>query len=84
MIAGLFNPFEELASSLLPVLSDNDGAHDISHLSRVWTNAKRIQRREGGDLKILAGAVLLHDCVSIPRKLAFALTSVLAHCLKCF
>ena len=67
MTASLFNPFEELARSLLPVLSDNDGAHDISHLARVWTNTKGIQHREGGDLEILAGAVLLHDCVSVPK-----------------
>ena len=68
MSASLFNPFDELASKLLPVLSGNDGAHDISHLSRVWTNVKSIQRREGGDLEILVGAVLLHDCVSVPKK----------------
>ena len=49
------------------MLSGDDGAHDISHLSRVWTNVKGIQRREGGDLEILVGAVLLHDCVSVPK-----------------
>ena len=51
MTAGLFNPFEELARSLLLVLSGNDGAHEISHLSRVWTNVKGILRREAATSK---------------------------------
>ena len=68
MNADLFAPFRELASKLLPVLSGNDGAHDISHLSRVWRNARDIQRHEGGDLEILIAAALLHDCVEVPKQ----------------
>ena len=67
MNADFFAPFTELASQLLPLLSGSDGAHDLSHLFRVWRNAKTIQREEGGDLEILAAAALLHDCVEVPK-----------------
>ena len=67
MNADLFAPFTELASKLLPLQSGSDGAHDLSHLIRVWRNAKTIQCEEGGDLEILAAAVLLHDSVDVPK-----------------
>lgn len=63
-----FAPFEGLAAQLLPSLdSADDGAHDLSHLERVWKNACQIQAGEGGDLEILAAAVLLHDSVYVPK-----------------
>ena len=67
MNVSIFAPFSELAMRLLPLLSGTDGAHDISHLIRVWRNAKAIQLEEGGDIEILAAAVLLHDCVEVPK-----------------
>src|SRR6202000_1119957 len=67
MSADFFAPFSELASKLLPLLSGSDGAHDLSHLACVWRNVKAIQCEEGGDLEILAAAVLLHDCVDVPK-----------------
>lgn len=67
MINRLFAPYNELASVLLSDNSESDGAHDIAHLTRVWQNAKAIQQEEGGDLEILAAAVLLHDCVQVPK-----------------
>jgi uncharacterized protein len=51
----------------LPISCHADGAHDSAHLARVWRNAKAIQLKEGGDLEILAAAVLLHDCVEAPK-----------------
>jgi uncharacterized protein len=65
--AKLFLPFSDLAAALLPVPSATDGAHDTSHLARVWRNARAIQLEEGGDLEILAAAVLLHDCVTVAK-----------------
>jgi len=65
--ASFFAPFSDLAATLLPVSPAADGAHDTAHLARVWRNARAIQREEGGDLEILAAAVLLHDCVSVPK-----------------
>lgn len=65
--SNLFSPFFDLATALLPVSSATDGAHDVGHLARVWRNVKAIQLQEGGDLEILAAAVLLHDCVTVPK-----------------
>ena len=64
----IFHPFAELAAKLLPPAADEeDGAHDLSHIVRVWRNAKLIQREAGGDLEIVAAAVLLHDCVQVAK-----------------
>jgi uncharacterized protein len=63
-----FAPFEELARRLMATFeSDGDGAHDWGHLVRVWRNVKEMHTCEGGDLECLAAAVLLHDCVSVPK-----------------
>jgi uncharacterized protein len=64
-----FAPFAGLAASLLPhaMSMDDDPAHDASHLCRVWSLAMRIAAKDGGDPEILAAAVLLHDCVKIPK-----------------
>jgi uncharacterized protein len=63
-----FAPYDDLAGRLLPVAQTaEDGAHDISHLERVWRNAKAIQETEGGDLELIAASVLLHDCVQVPK-----------------
>lgn len=68
LLASKFAPFEQLAASLLLALDTNsDGAHDVSHLIRVWRNVREIHRVEAGDLEILAAAVLLHDCVAIGK-----------------
>lgn len=60
-----------LATTLLPFAIDgDDGSHDLSHIRRVWKNAFAIQAEEGGDQEILAAAVMLHDCVSVPKNSA--------------
>ena len=47
---------------------DQDPAHDLSHLDRVWTNAHRIARHQGGaDLRVLMAAAYLHDLVNLPK-----------------
>jgi uncharacterized protein len=64
----MFRPFDWLAVNLLDVSRDDeDGAHDLAHIVRVWRNAKLIQRAEGGDLEVLAAAVLLHDCFQVAK-----------------
>lgn len=35
--------------------------HDWYHIQRVWQTAKKIQEKEGGDLKLIELAALLHD-----------------------
>ncbi|MCA8430271.1 phosphohydrolase [Burkholderia seminalis] len=44
-----------------------DGAHDTSHLQRVWKNAAAIHAEEGGDAEVLCAATLLHDCVAVEK-----------------
>ena len=63
-----FAPYEHLSTVLLPMNDQKgDGSHDVSHLVRVWKNAKTIQSEEGGDLELLAASVMLHDCVHVPK-----------------
>ena len=69
MNAQAFAPLHTLASQLLPHALEpaEDGAHDLSHLRRVWSNARRIAEQEGGDLHVLLAATLLHDCVAVEK-----------------
>ncbi|WP_374652273.1 HD domain-containing protein [Dongia sp.] len=48
--------------------TQTDGAHDYSHLCRVWENAKAIERCDGpaDSLVLLAGA-FFHDLVNLPK-----------------
>jgi len=68
---GLAERFDEhttLAAALLPeAVPAGDGAHDLGHLLRVYKAAEAIRRTEGGDGRVLAAAVLLHDCVSVEK-----------------
>jgi len=67
-MAGAFAPFETLAAALIAHATEgDDGSHDIAHILRVFRNAMRIQHEEGGDARILAAAVLLHDCVAVEK-----------------
>src|SRR5882724_10212223 len=68
MTLAMFHPFDQLAAKLLDTsTNDEDGAHDLSHIVRVWRNVHLIHRDEGGDLEMLAAAVLLHDCVQVAK-----------------
>ena len=68
MTLSMFHPFDQLAAKLLDhFMDDKDGAHDLSHIVRVWRNAKSIHLEEGGDLEVLAAAVVLHDCVKFAK-----------------
>ena len=69
MNAQAFAPLHTLAAQLLPHALEpaEDGAHDLSHLQRVWSNVRRIAEQEGGDLHVLLAATLLHDCVAVEK-----------------
>jgi uncharacterized protein len=68
MFAEAFAPYEDLAAQLLPSLDEStDGSHDLSHLQRVWQNARLLAEEEGANLLLLAAAVLLHDCVHVEK-----------------
>lgn len=45
----------------------NDGAHDIGHLRRVWANAREIAFDLKGDLEVLLAAAYFHDAVNLPK-----------------
>ena len=67
-MARAFAPFEALAAQLVSHAADgDDGSHDIAHILRVFKNAMSIQAQEGGNARVLAGAVLLHDCVAVEK-----------------
>lgn len=64
----MFAPFQTLFSELSYLLTtSSDGSHDSSHLERVWRNAKHIAAEEGGNLRLLGAAVMLHDCVEVDK-----------------
>jgi uncharacterized protein len=68
MDAAAFAPFETLSEALIPFAAPgDDGGHDLAHIHRVFRNAMRIHASEGGNDRILAASVLLHDCVSVEK-----------------
>lgn len=68
MTASAFTPHESLADHLIPhAAAPGDGAHDLSHILRVWANVRRLMAEEGGDAEILLAANLLHDCVAVEK-----------------
>jgi uncharacterized protein len=68
MFVEAFAPFQDLAAQLLPWLDQStDGSHDLSHVKRVWQNARLLAEEEGANLHLLAAAVLLHDCVQVEK-----------------
>ena len=66
--AEAFLPHETLAAALIPYAAEgDDGSHDLAHILRVFRNAMRIHAGEGGDGRVLAASVILHDCVSVEK-----------------
>jgi uncharacterized protein len=66
--AQAFRRYETLAEALIPHSHEgDDGSHDLAHILRVFKNAMRIQANEGGNGRIVAAAVLLHDCVAVEK-----------------
>ncbi len=67
-LAAAFTAYENLAAQLIPFACESDdGSHDIAHILRVFRNAMRILREEGGHGEVLAAAALLHDCVAVEK-----------------
>lgn len=52
---------------LLSTRSTPDAAHDLLHIQRVVTTARRLTLVEGADWRIVLPAAWLHDCVSVPK-----------------
>ncbi len=51
----------ETVSFVQAELKDAEGGHDWWHINRVWNNAKKIAKQEGGKLIIVELGALLHD-----------------------
>ncbi|MFK7835158.1 MAG: HD domain-containing protein [Sulfitobacter sp.] len=68
-IAFRFAPHQQLATDLLRngAPDAGDGAHDLSHVLRVWQNVQSIMAEEGGDPGLLVAATILHDGVNLPK-----------------
>jgi len=47
--------------------SAGDAAHDLGHVLRVVTWARRLARAEAADLAVVIPAAWLHDCVTVPK-----------------
>lgn len=65
-----FAPYQALADFLIAGFDANaaGGAHDLSHIVRVWRNAIHIARTEPDcDSEILLAAAILHDCVAVEK-----------------
>ncbi|MEO5915841.1 MAG: HD domain-containing protein [Luteolibacter sp.] len=45
----------------------SDAAHDLEHIRRVVTNARRLAAVEGADWQVVMPAAWLHDCVIVPK-----------------
>ena len=60
------------ALAVAAAAADNDGAHDASHLDRVWRNAQAIMADEPvqhvpPDPLVVLAACYLHDLVNVPK-----------------
>jgi len=53
--------------ALLAAHTVTDAAHDLEHIHRVVTNARRLSNAEGADWLIVMPAAWLHDCVIVPK-----------------
>jgi uncharacterized protein len=53
--------FESMIDAVKAMYEDADPAHDFSHITRVFRNAKFIGEKEGADMRVLLLAALLHD-----------------------
>jgi len=67
------NTWRERLRALAASSADDDGAHDASHLDRVWRNAQAIMDdapdadAPGADALAVLAACYLHDLVNVPK-----------------
>lgn len=64
------NSLQNLENNLRKIILENmkfDPAHDIKHIERVVNTAKRIAKKENGDLNVILPAAWLHDCINVPK-----------------
>ena len=60
--------FEQLFSDKIQdVLGNKDPAHDLAHVTRVVSTAKKLASGEGANLEVILPAAWLHDLVNLPK-----------------
>ncbi len=59
--------WQTLFGDLLAKHAVTDAAHDMEHVRRVVTNARRLAQAEGADWVVVMPAAWLHDCVIVPK-----------------
>ncbi len=60
--------FEDIfAEKIKDVLGEKDPAHDLSHVKRVVSTAKKIATEEGANLEVVIPAAWLHDIVNLSK-----------------
>jgi uncharacterized protein len=47
--------------------AQHDAAHDLEHIRRVVTTARRLALAEGAELAVVLPTAWLHDCVVVPK-----------------
>ncbi len=62
-----YAPWATLFLELLEKYAVADAAHDLEHIRRVVTNARRLCEAENADWQVVMPAAWLHDCVIIPK-----------------
>ena len=53
----------ELREFVFLTLKDDHGGHGYDHIMRVYENAMKIHKEEGGDRRVIEASCLLHDCL---------------------
>ncbi|MDA0756872.1 MAG: HD domain-containing protein [Crenarchaeota archaeon] len=69
------NQIENLKNIAKTKLLNNDPAHDLEHIMRVYRNAEKICKTENGNKKLVLSAVLLHDIVKTKNRKDSAIKS---------
>lgn len=59
--------FEALFEDFVLQQQIHDAAHDINHIKRVVSSAKKIGEQEQANMFVVVPAAWLHDCVSFPK-----------------
>ncbi len=71
----IMNQIENLKNIAKTKLLNNDPAHDLEHIMRVYRNAEKICKTENGNKKLVLSAVLLHDIVKTKNRKDSAIKS---------
>ncbi|CAN5121022.1 HD domain-containing protein [soil metagenome] len=61
------NHLEEICRNFIIKQSKTDAAHDLAHIQRVVSTAKKLLKIEKADPEIVLAAAWLHDCIVLPK-----------------